>query len=122
VRSEPERLWSWYRAAFVPAEADNGFLDFGGLGLRIARRADGADTTTEPGPAVPNSHVEDARSVTAHLKRPRCLVARRAGGAPARPGTPSNRMGTTSQIIEFGAGHATTRPDRNAPCRIREPL
>jgi hypothetical protein len=64
--SDPE-LRSWDRTAFAPPEADDGFVEFGRVRLRIERRADVVNMTTEPGRTILNLHVEDATAMSAHL-------------------------------------------------------
>ena len=65
--SNPERLRSWYKAAFAPDQPDTGPLQVGAVMLVFNGRTDVADGTAEPGRAIVNFHVEDARQAVARL-------------------------------------------------------
>lgn len=65
--ADPDRLRAWYQQAFGAAQQENGFLDFGGVGVLIDTRGDMAATSAEPGRHILNFHVSDARAAAAHL-------------------------------------------------------
>jgi len=65
--TDPERLRSWYRAAFAPDQPAQGPLDVGGVLLVFDDRADVADNNGEPGRMIVNFHVEDAHAAVSHL-------------------------------------------------------
>jgi catechol 2,3-dioxygenase-like lactoylglutathione lyase family enzyme len=65
--ANPDRLRKWYVDAFDPKANENGFLDFGGVGVLIDGRDDVAEKNPEPGRVVLNFHVADARATAAHL-------------------------------------------------------
>lgn len=65
--TDPDRLRAWYRAAFAPDQPEQGVLKVGEVLLVFEKRADLADKNAEPGRAIVNFHVEDAREVAAHL-------------------------------------------------------
>jgi hypothetical protein len=65
--ADPDRLRSWYRAAFAPDQPEQGPLNVGGVLLVFERRSDVADKNPEPGRTIVNFHVEDAHEAEAHL-------------------------------------------------------
>jgi predicted enzyme related to lactoylglutathione lyase len=74
--ADPVRLRDWYAAALAPEHTAEGFTEvsptmfactFGGTALLIDGRTDVADENPEPGRAILNFHVDDARATTAHL-------------------------------------------------------
>jgi hypothetical protein len=65
--TDPERLRSWYRAAFAPDQPEEGSLDVGGVLLVFNKRSDVADANVEPGRTIINLHVEDAREAVTRL-------------------------------------------------------
>jgi hypothetical protein len=65
--TNPDRLRSWYRAAFAPDQPEEGTLNIGGVLLVFEERTDVADKNPEPGRAIVNFHVEDAHAAAAHL-------------------------------------------------------
>jgi hypothetical protein len=65
--TDPDRLRSWYRAAFAPDQPEQGLLNVGGVLLVFERRSDVADKNPEPGRTSVNFHVEDAHEAEAHL-------------------------------------------------------
>ena len=66
--TNPDRLRAWYREAFAATEAENGFLDFGPVGVLIDGRDDVAAASPEPGRYILNFHVADAKACAAHLE------------------------------------------------------
>ena len=64
---DPDRLRSWYRAAFAPDQPEQGPLDVGGVLLVFDERSEVADTNAEPVRTMVNFHVEDAHETAAHL-------------------------------------------------------
>ena len=64
---DPERLRSWYSAAFGATPREDGFLTFGDVGVLIDGRDDVSATNPEPGRVILNFHVEDARAIAEHL-------------------------------------------------------
>jgi predicted enzyme related to lactoylglutathione lyase len=65
--TDPDRLRSWYRAAFAPDQGEQGPLDVGGVLLVFDKRSEVADKNPEPVRTMVNFHVEDARETVAHL-------------------------------------------------------
>jgi Glyoxalase-like domain len=65
--TDPDRLRTWYRAAFAPDQPEQGPLDVGGVLLVFEKRADVAHENPEPGRTIVNFHVEDAHQAEAHL-------------------------------------------------------
>jgi glyoxalase superfamily protein len=65
--TDPDRLRSWYRAAFAPDQPEQGPLNIGGVLLVFEKRTDVADKNPEPGRKVVNFHVEDAHEAESHL-------------------------------------------------------
>jgi predicted enzyme related to lactoylglutathione lyase len=65
--ANPDQLRAWYREAFAVTEAENGFLDFGPVGLLIDGRDDVAGANPDPGRHILNFHVTDAKASAAHL-------------------------------------------------------
>jgi Glyoxalase-like domain len=102
--TDPDRLRAWYRAALRPAEAANGFLDFGGMRLLIDQRTDVSTANPEPGRVILNFHVADARATAEHLDGLGVTwlsrVEQRADGLF---GTLTDPDGNYVQIIEFSA-------------------
>ena len=103
--TDPERLRSWYRAAFAPDQPDEGPLDVGGVLLVFDRRADIADENAEPGRSIVNFHVDDAHAAATHLNSVGVTwlaeLERRPSGWFATLQDPD---GTYVQIIEFDEG------------------
>jgi predicted enzyme related to lactoylglutathione lyase len=65
--TDPDRLRSWYRAAFAPDQPEQGPLNVGGVLLVFERRTDVADKTQEPARTMVNFHVSDAHEAQTHL-------------------------------------------------------
>ncbi len=65
--TNPERLRSWYKAAFAPDQPESGPLQVGAVILVFNGRTDVADETTEPGRTIVNFHVEDAPQAVVRL-------------------------------------------------------
>jgi predicted enzyme related to lactoylglutathione lyase len=65
--TDPDRLRSWYRAAFAPDQPEHGALDVGGVLLVFDQRSEVADKNPEPVRTMVNFHVEDAHETVAHL-------------------------------------------------------
>jgi predicted enzyme related to lactoylglutathione lyase len=68
--TDPGRLRAWYRTVLGGDHSDDGPIDFGGIELIIADRNDIADTNPEPGRALLNFHVDDARALASRLDHP----------------------------------------------------
>jgi predicted enzyme related to lactoylglutathione lyase len=104
--TDPERLRSWYRAAFAPDQPEEGSLDVGGV-LVFNKRSDVADANAEPGRTIINVHVEDAREAVTRLNDAGVTwlteLERRPGGLFATLVDPD---GGSVQIIEFNRGSA----------------
>jgi predicted enzyme related to lactoylglutathione lyase len=66
--TDPDRLRSWYRAAFAPDQPEKGPLKVGGVLLVFEKRTDVADKNAEPARTIVNFHVEDAHEAETHLK------------------------------------------------------
>jgi predicted enzyme related to lactoylglutathione lyase len=100
--TDPERLRSWYRAAFAPDQPEEGSLDVGGVLLVFNKRSDVADANVEPGRTIINVHVEDAREAATRLNDAGVTwlaeLERRPGGLFATLVDPD---GSYVQIIEF---------------------
>jgi predicted enzyme related to lactoylglutathione lyase len=100
--ADPERLRSWYRAAFAPDQPEEGSLDVGGVLLVFNKRSDVADANVEPGRTIINVHVEDAREAVTRLNDVGVTwlaeLERRPGGLFATLVDPD---GSYVQIIEF---------------------
>jgi hypothetical protein len=65
--TDPDRLRTWYRAAFAPDQPEQGPLNVGGVLLVFDKRTDVADKNPEPARTIVNFHVEHAHEVEAHL-------------------------------------------------------
>jgi predicted enzyme related to lactoylglutathione lyase len=100
--TDPERLRSWYRAAFAPDQPEEGSLDVGGVLLVFNKRSDVADANVEPGRTIINLHVEDAREAVTRLNDVGVTwlaeLEQRPGGLFATLVDPD---GSYVQIIEF---------------------
>ncbi|GAA2413368.1 hypothetical protein GCM10010191_23870 [Actinomadura vinacea] len=64
---EPERLRAWYERAFGVRADARGILWLGGIALQIEGIDDVAALAAEPGRAIIELHVDDARAVARHL-------------------------------------------------------
>jgi catechol 2,3-dioxygenase-like lactoylglutathione lyase family enzyme len=62
-----DRLREWYERAFGVVPNPDGFLEFGGVSVLIDPREDVADRAAEPERVIINFHVDDARTMAAHL-------------------------------------------------------
>jgi hypothetical protein len=104
--ADPERLRSWYRAAFAPDQPEQGSLDVGGVRLVFDKRSDVADKNIEPGRTIVNVHVEDAREAVTRLNDLGVTwlaeLERRPAGLFA---TLVDLDGSYVQIIEFNRDH-----------------
>jgi hypothetical protein len=100
--TDPDRLRSWYRAAFAPDQPEQGPLKVGGVLLVFENRTDVASENREPGRTIVNFHVEDAHEAAAHLNTIGVTwlaeLERRASGWFASLLDPD---GSYVQIIEF---------------------
>jgi hypothetical protein len=65
--TDPDRLRSWYRAAFAPDQPEQGPLNIGGVLLVFEKRTDVAAKNPEPGRSIVNFHVQDAHEAETHL-------------------------------------------------------
>ena len=65
--TDPDRLRSWYKAAFAPDQPEHGPLDVGGVLLVFDKRSEIAEKNPEPVRTMVNFHVEDAHETVAHL-------------------------------------------------------
>ncbi|MCU1494335.1 MAG: Glyoxalase/bleomycin resistance protein/dioxygenase [Acidimicrobiaceae bacterium] len=103
--TDPDRLRSWYRAAFAPDQPEQGPLHVGGVLLVFEKRTDVAGENPEPGRAIVNFHVEDAHEAEAHLNSIGVTwfaeLERRPSGWFAGLIDPD---GSYVQIIEFAVG------------------
>jgi hypothetical protein len=103
--TDPERLRSWYRAAFAPDQPEEGSLDVGGV-LVFNKRSEVADANAEPGRTIINVHVEDAREAVTRLNDLGVTwlaeLERRPAGLFA---TLVDLDGSYVQIIEFNRDH-----------------
>ncbi len=104
--SNPDRLRSWYRAAFAPDQPETGGLHIGPVMLVFNERTDLADGTAEPGRTIVNFHVEDGPSVVARLNDLGVTwlveLEQRSGG---RFATLIDPDGSYVQIIELAGSH-----------------
>jgi len=102
--TDPDRLRSWYRAAFAPDQPEHGPLSVGGVLLVFEKRTDVADKNLEPGRTIVNFHVEDAHEAETHLNSVGVTwlaeLERRPSGWFASLVDPD---GSYVQIIEFTA-------------------
>jgi hypothetical protein len=103
--TDPDRLRSWYRAAFAPDQPERGPLNVGGVLLVFEKRTDVADKNPEPARSIVNFHVGDARETETHLNSVGVTwlaeLERRASGWFATLLDPD---GSYVQIIEFAEG------------------
>jgi predicted enzyme related to lactoylglutathione lyase len=103
--ADPDRLRSWYRAAFAPDQPAQGPLNVGGVLLVFDKRTDIADKNPEPGRTVVNFHVEDAHKAETHLNSLGVMwlaeLEQRPSGWFASLHDPD---GSYIQIIEFAEG------------------
>jgi Glyoxalase-like domain len=103
--TDPDRLRSWYRAAFAPDQPEQGPLNIGGVLLVFEKRTDVADKNAEPGRTIVNLHVEDAHEAETHLNSVGVTwlaeLERRPSGWFASLLDPD---GSYVQIIEFAEG------------------
>ena len=103
--TDPDRLRSWYRAAFAPDQPEEGSLDVGGVLLVFNKRSDVADANAEPGRTIVNVHVEDAHEAVARVNDAGVTwlteLERRSGGLFATLVDPD---GSFVQVIEFHKG------------------
>jgi len=103
--TDPDRLRSWYRAAFAPDQPEQGPLNIGGVLLVFDTRTDVSDKNAEPVRTIVNFHVEDAHEVEAHLNSVGVTwvaeLERRPSGWFATLLDPD---GSYVQIIEFAEG------------------
>ncbi|MEV0228621.1 VOC family protein [Nonomuraea sp. NPDC050786] len=71
--TDPERLRTWYVTALDPEENTDvnqyGVLKFGEFYLFIDTREDVSDKNPEPGRAILNFHVTDARAAAARMEQ-----------------------------------------------------
>jgi predicted enzyme related to lactoylglutathione lyase len=65
--TDPRRLRAWYRTTFGGDRRGDGPIDFGGTELIIYGRNDIDDKNPEPGRALLNFHVDDARALASRL-------------------------------------------------------
>src|SRR6202049_2560645 len=103
--TDPDRLRSWYRAAFAPDQPEQGPLDVGGVLFVFEKRTDVADKNAEPARTIVNFHVEDAHEAETHLNSVGvtwlAALERRPSGWFATLLDPD---GSYVQIIEFAEG------------------
>jgi glyoxalase superfamily protein len=103
--ADPDRLRSWYKAAFAPDQPEQGPLNVGGVLLVFEKRSDVSDKNPEPARTIVNFHVEDARKAETHLNSMGVTwlaeLERRSSGWFASLLDPD---GSYVQIIEFAAG------------------
>lgn len=65
--TDPGRLRAWYRTTLGGGRPGDGPIDFGGTELIIDGRNDIEDKNPEPGRALLNFHVDDARALASRL-------------------------------------------------------
>ena len=101
--TDPDRLRSWYRAAFAPDQPEQGALDVGGVLLVFDKRPEVADKNPEPVRMMVNFHVGDAHETVAHLN---AIGVTWIAELEQRPSgffaTLLDPDGSYVQIIEFG--------------------
>jgi predicted enzyme related to lactoylglutathione lyase len=108
--SDPERLHAWYATALEPEHdtRTNGYrlLTFGGFTILVDRRDDVSGANPEPGRAILNFEVTDARAVVRRLDG--MGVAWKAGLEEREAGlfaTAVDPDGNYVQIIQLHPGH-----------------
>jgi catechol 2,3-dioxygenase-like lactoylglutathione lyase family enzyme len=111
--SDPERLRAWYTAALEPEQdtKTDGYrvLTFGGFTILLDRRDDVGGSNPEPGRAILNFEVTDARAVAGRLDG--LGVAWKAELEEREPGlfaTAIDPDGNYVQIIQLHPGHGPT--------------
>lgn len=108
--TDPDRLRAWYRAALAPDQSSEGPLDLGGVKVVFDRRSDIDDKNPEPGRAILNFHVNDARGVAGRMNEVGVSWLVEVEQRPAGLfGTLVDPDGNYIQIIEFNEAHDPSR-------------
>jgi predicted enzyme related to lactoylglutathione lyase len=112
--SQVDTMKTWYRRAFDVQENSMGAFEFGPVQLFIETHSEVNGPSKEPARCIINLDVDDARSLTNHVKDLGADVVRKLSQEPfGLIATVADPDGNYVQLIEWGATPQAHREDEH---------